>query len=259
MPDNLSKPHILITNDDGIHAAGLRALVEAMQSIAQITVVAPSHERSASAQSLTLRQPIYCDQIAENEYSIEGTPADAVILAFHTLLKQKPDLLILGTNPGGNMGENVYYSGTVAAAMEGAINRVPSIAVSVSYRTKEIDFAPAANFMLTLVPLIIKESLPPGILLNVNVPDPWTGEVRFTKQSSKITRNVLQPGSDPRGRRYFWLHEQKLEAGIEQESETVYIRDGAISITPLQLDHTHASSLNHLSHWKKLLESTAKP
>jgi 5'-nucleotidase len=143
--------------------------------------------------------------------------------------------------------------------MEGAINRVPSIAVSVAYRTKEIDFAPAANFMLALVPLIIREGLPPGILLNVNVPDPWNGEVRFTKQSSKITRNVLQPGSDPRGRRYFWLHEQKLVEGIEPDTDMAAIRDGAVSITPLQLDHTHASSLNHLSHWKKLLESIAKP
>ncbi len=179
MPDNLSKPHILITNDDGIQAAGLRALVEAMQSIAQITVVAPSHERSASAQSLTLRQPIYCDQIAENEYSVEGTPADAVILAFHTLLKEKPDLVISGINRGGNMGENVYYSGTVGAAMEGAINRVPAIAVSVSYKSKELDYAPAANFTRTLVPLILAEGLPPGILLNVNVPQSWNGRSPF--------------------------------------------------------------------------------
>jgi 5'-nucleotidase len=255
MPDNLSKPHILITNDDGIHAAGLRALVEAMKPIAQITVVAPSHERSASAQSLTLRQPIYCDQIAENEYSVEGTPADAVILAFHTLLKEKPDLVISGINRGGNMGENVYYSGTVGAAMEGAINRVPAIAVSVSYKSKELDYTPAANFARTLVPLILSEGLPPGILLNVNVPQSWNGEVRFTRQSSKITRNVLQPGADPRGRRYYWLHEQKRIEDIEPDTDIAAIRDGAISITPLQLDHTHAPSLNHLSHWTKLLES----
>src|ERR1700677_4772964 len=204
MPDNLSKPHILITNDDGIHAAGLRALVEAMQSIAQITVVAPSHNASASPQPLPLRQPIYCDQIAENEYSVEGTPADAVILAFHTLLKEKPHLVISSINRGGNMGENVYYSGTVGAAMEGAINRVPAIAVSVSYKSKELDYAPAANFTRTLVPLILSEGLPPGILLNVNVPQSWNGEVRFTRQSSKITRNVLQPGHDRRARIFYW-------------------------------------------------------
>src|SRR5271155_1573614 len=153
-------PNILITNDDGIHAPGLRALVEALAGLGTITVVAPSHERSAAAQSLTLRQPIYCDQIAEREYSIEGTPADAMILALHTLLKQKPDLVISGINRGGNVGENVYYSGTVGAAMEAAINRIPAIAVSVSSRDREFDFAPAARFTRSLAPLIIKEGLP---------------------------------------------------------------------------------------------------
>ena len=139
-------PHILITNDDGIHAPGLRALVDALKDDAQLTVVAPSRERSAAAQSLTLRQPIYMDQLAPNEYSIEGTPADAVILAFNAILKEKPDLVVSGINRGGNMGENIYYSGTVGAAMEGAINRVSSIAISVAYRGKEFDFKPAAQF-----------------------------------------------------------------------------------------------------------------
>src|SRR5215470_9932022 len=198
---------ILITNDDGIGARGLRALVDALKSDAEITVVAPSHERSAAAQSLTLRQPIYCDQIGESEFAIEGTPADAMILAFHTLLTEKPDLVISGINRGGNLGENVYYSGTVGAAMEAAINHVPAIAISVAYRGKSFDFGPAAQFARALAPLVIKEGLPEGVLLNVNVPQDWNGAVRFTRQSSKITRNVLKPGQDPRGRRYFWLTE----------------------------------------------------
>src|SRR5271170_6362596 len=120
----LLMPNILITNDDGIHAPGLRALAAALGDLGTVTIVAPSHERSASAQSLTLRQPIYCDQIAEREYSVEGTPADAMILAFHALLKERPDIVISGINRGANMGENVYYSGTVGAAREAAINRV---------------------------------------------------------------------------------------------------------------------------------------
>src|SRR6202453_5351171 len=111
-------PNILITNDDGIHAPGLRALVGAMADLGTVTVVAPSRERSAAAQSLTLRQPIYCDQIAEREYSVEGTPADAMIVALHTLLKEKPDLVVSGINPGANLGENIYYSGTGGAAIE---------------------------------------------------------------------------------------------------------------------------------------------
>ena len=248
----------MITNDDGIQAPGLRALVDALKNDAKITVVAPSHERSASAQALTLRQPIYMDQIADNEYSIEGTPADAVILALNVILTEKPDLVISGINRGSNMGENIYYSGTVGAAMEGAINRIPSIAISVAYRNKEIDFGPAAEFARTLIPIVLTEKLPPAILLNVNVPQIWDGSVRFTKQSSKITRNLLQPGTDPRGRKYFWLHEQKLIDDIEPETDLAAVRDGAVSITPLELDHTHGPSLQHLSHWASLLESVVK-
>src|SRR5580704_5139809 len=259
MPDNLNKPHILITNDDGINAAGLRALVEAMQSIAQITIVAPSHERSASAQSLTLRQPIYCEQVAEREFAVEGTPADAMILAFNKLLDHKPDIVVSGINPGGNLGENVYYSGTIGAAMEGAINRIPAVAVSVAYRGKNFDFAPAARFARTLIPVVLQEGLPKGVLLNVNVPQPWNGVVKFTRQSSKITRNLLQSGTDPRGRHYYWLHEQELTQGIEEGTDHAAIRDGAISITPLVLDHTHTTSLNHLSHWAKILEEISSP
>ncbi len=251
-------PNILITNDDGIHAPGLRALVETLKDLATITVVAPSHERSAAAQSLTLRQPIYCDEIAEREYSVEGTPADAMILAFHMLLSEKPDLVVSGINRGGNMGENVYYSGTVGAALEAAINRVPAIAVSLAYRGKDFDFAPAARFTRSLAPLILKEGLPPAVILNVNVPQPWTGAVRSTRQSAKITRNLLKPGTDPRGRRYYWLHEQQLIEGVDPDTDLAAIDQGAVSITPLELDHTHAPSLDHLSEWAKILEKNSR-
>jgi 5'-nucleotidase len=253
-------PNILLTNDDGIHAPGLRALLPALSDIGTVTVVAPSAERSASAQSLTLRQPIYCDQIGEREFSVEGTPADAVILAFHTLLPQKPDLVVSGINRGGNMGENIYYSGTVGAAMEGAINHVPAIAVSLSYKGKvaEYDFKPAAEFVRVLAPLVLQDGLPKGVMLNVNVPQPWKGGVRVTRQSSKITRNLLTPGQDPRGRKYYWLHEQQIVEGIEPDTDMAAIRDGAISITPLQLDHTHAQSMKHLGEWLRVLEPLVK-
>lgn len=254
-----ARPHILITNDDGIEAPGLRALVDGLQDTARLTVVAPSHERSASAQSLTLRQPIYCDQISENEYAVEGTPADAVILAFYMLLSEKPDLVISGINRGGNVGENVYYSGTVGAAMEGALNRVPSIALSLAYKGKDIDFSPAVRFAQVLAPLVLKQGLPNGVLLNVNVPRPWNGDVRVVRQSSKITRNVLQPGKDPRGRNYYWLHEQQVIEGIDPDTDQAAIRDGAISVTPLVIDHTHMPSLNHLSAWANILEAAYKP
>jgi 5'/3'-nucleotidase len=251
-------PNILITNDDGIHAPGLRALVNALASQATITVVAPLTEKSASAQSLTLRSPIYCDQLAEREWAVEGTPADAMILAFHTLLPEKPDLVVSGINPGANLGENIYYSGTVGAAMEAAINRVPAIALSLAYKSRKMDFSPAARFIQLLAPLILREGLPAGVMLNVNVPQDWGGEVRFTRQSSKITRNVLKPGTDPRGRRYYWLSEQQFTEGIEPDTDHAAIRDGAISVTPLEVDHTHTPSLEHLSHWARSLEEASR-
>jgi 5'-nucleotidase len=247
-------PHIVITNDDGIFAPGLRALLKGLEGLGTISVVAPSRERSAAAQSLTLRQPIYCDQVAEREWAVEGTPADAMIIALHTLFPEKPDLVISGINRGGNLGENVYYSGTVGAAMEAAINHVPAIAISLSFRGKDFNFEPAAQFARRLVPLVFKEGIPAGIVLNVNVPNKWKGDVRFTRQSSKITRNILQPGQDPRGRKYYWLHEQEVKEEVGPDTDYAAIFDSAISITPLELDHTHVPSLNHLSHWAKELE-----
>ncbi|HXQ27441.1 MAG TPA: 5'/3'-nucleotidase SurE [Candidatus Acidoferrales bacterium] len=249
---------ILITNDDGIHAPGLRALVQGIKDLGTVTVVAPSQERSAAAQSLTLRQPIYCDQIAEREYSIEGTPADAMILAIHKLLPERPDIVVSGINRGGNIGENIYYSGTIGAAMEAAVNRVPAIAVSVAYRGREFDFTPAAQFTHSLVPLVLREGLPAGVMLNVNVPQDWTGEVRITRQSSKITRNLLQAGTDPRGRHYYWLSEQQLTGEIDPATDHAAIRDGAASITPLEVDQTHPASLEHLAHWVKSLEEALR-
>jgi 5'-nucleotidase len=247
-------PNILVTNDDGIGAPGLRALANALAQIGTVTVVAPSRERSASAQSLTLRQPIFCEQVAEREWSVEGTPADSVILAFHALLKERPDLVVSGINRGSNLGENVYYSGTIGAAMEGAINGVPAIAISVASRAANVDFAPAADFIQRLAPLVLREGLPKGVLLSVNVPVSWNGGVRFTRQSPKITRNVLQKGEDPRGRTYYWLSEQRITEDIAKNSDHAAILAGEISVTPLVIDHTDAPSLNHLSHWKKLLE-----
>jgi 5'-nucleotidase len=253
-----SMPHILITNDDGIHAEGLRALVGALEDLGTVSVVAPSHERSAAAQSLTLRQPIFWEQIEENEWAVEGTPADAVILALNKLLPSRPDLVISGINRGGNLGENVFYSGTVGAAMEGAINHIPAVAISVVHRGRNFHYEHAARFAREMALLTLAEGMPEGVMLNVNVPLEWKGGVRFTRQSRKVTRNVLQEGTDPRGRSFFWLLEQEHIEGLDPESDYAAIFDGAISVTPLHLDRTHETSLNHISHWATILESNTR-
>jgi 5'-nucleotidase len=247
-------PHILITNDDGIYAEGLRALVEAVKDLGTVSIVAPSQERSGAGTSLTLRQPIFCERVAEREWSIEGTPTDAMIVALHQLFPQRPDLVISGINRGANLGENLFYSGTVGAAMEAVINRVPALAISLAHRGSDIVYDAAAQFARHLAKLTLAEGLPPGVLLNVNVPLGWEGGVQFTRQSKKVTRNVLQEGTDPRGRTYYWLSEQQVIDELEAGSDYAAVFSGAVSVTPLELGRTHGNLLNHLEHWAKLLE-----
>ncbi len=241
--------HILLTNDDGYQAEGLRALATALEGFATVSIVAPSREQSGTAQSLTLRQPIVCNKIAEREWAIDGTPADCVIVALHKLLPEKPDMVISGINHGANLGENVYYSGTVGAAREGALHHIPSLAISLCSKKTEAKFENPARVARATAEMILKEGLQDQVLLNVNVPEPWNGEVKFTRQSQKITRNQLSEGKDPRGRSYFWLFEQKINKNVEPDTDYAAILSGAVSITPLHLDPTHTESLNHLSHW----------
>ena len=248
-------PHILLTNDDGYQAEGLRALAEALKDFSTVSIVAPSKEQSGAAQSLTLRQPIVCNRIAEREWAIEGTPADCVIVALHKLLPEKPDMVISGINHGANLGENVYYSGTVGAAREGALHHIPSVAMSLCSKGAKVKFENSARVARAAAEMILKEGLPDQVLLNVNVPEPWNGEVKFTRQSRKITRNQLTEGKDPRGRSYFWLYEQKMDKDVEPDTDYEAIFAGAVSITPLHLDPTHTESLNHLSHWATPIEA----
>src|SRR5258708_7904815 len=241
--------HILLTNDDGYQAEGLRALAAALDPIATVSIVAPSREQSGTAQSLTLRQPIVCNRVAEREWAIDGTPADCVIVALHKLLPEKPDLVISGINHGANLGENVYYSGTVGAAREGALHHIPSVAMSLCSKKEKVKFENSARVARATAEMILKEGLQDQVLLNVNVPEPWNGGVKFTRQSQKITRNQLSEGKNPRGPSYFWLFAQPIDNDVEPDTHYSAIFSGAVSITPLHLDPTHAESLNHLSHW----------
>ncbi|HTP69488.1 MAG TPA: 5'/3'-nucleotidase SurE [Dongiaceae bacterium] len=253
---DVKKPTVLLTNDDGYQAAGLRVLAEELKDWAHLQIVAPSWERSGAAQSLTLRQPIVCHRISANEWAVDGTPADCVIVALHKLLGERPDLVISGINHGANLGENVYYSGTVGAAREATIHYVPALAVSLCSKKVNADFAPAARLARQAGELILKDKMPEQVLLNINVPGNWNGGVKFTRQSKKITRTALLEGEDPKGRPYFWLSEQKLsrETEVDGDSDYAAIFAGETSVTPLHLDPTHAESLNHLSHWAAKLE-----
>src|ERR1700726_5775 len=251
-------PHILLTNDDGIHAEGLRMLAGAFAGFADVSIVAPSSEQSGKAQSLTLRQPIICHPAGEREWAVDGTPADCVIVALHKLLPEKVDLVISGINFGANLGENVYYSGTVGAAREAALHHIPALAISLCSKGAGVKFDTAARVARSAAGLVLKEGLPDQVLLNVNVPEPWTGGVKFTRQSKKITRNQLSEGKDPRGRTYFWLFEQRIDGDVAPDTDYAAIFAGAVSITPLHLDPTDTKSLNHLSHWAGPIEQASK-
>ncbi len=248
-------PHILLTNDDGYHAPGLAALAAALRGWARLSIVAPNREQSGAAQSLTLRTPIVCHERAAGEWAVEGTPADCVIVALHKLLPEPPDLVFSGINHGANLGENAYYSGTVGAAREGALHHIPSCAVSLCSKNAAPDFAGAARIARNMAELILREGLPEQVLLNVNVPEKWAGEVKFTRQSRKITRNQLQEGRDPRGRTYYWLFEQRIDKDAESDTDYAAIFSRAVSVTPLHLDATHTESLNHLSRWAQPLRN----
>ncbi len=163
---------ILATNDDGIAAEGLRALERALAALGEVYTVAPREERSAASQSISLRRALSYERVEERRWAVDGTPADSVILALHHLLDFRPDLVVSGINHGGNLGKNVHYSGTVGAAAEAVQNGIPAIAISLCGRA-EFDFTAAADFSGKLVAQVLERGLPPGVLLNVNVPRRW--------------------------------------------------------------------------------------
>lgn len=248
----MSAKRILLTNDDGIQADGLRALEQGLVGLGEVVVVAPEREMSATSQSISIHLPLRVRAHDERHYAVSGTPADSVILALHQILKQKPDLVVSGINQGGNLGENVIYSGTVAGALEATLHGVAGIAISLASR-KSNDFSAAAAFAATLAAKVLEAGLPAGVMLNVNVPRGEVRGVRITRQSRKITQSVIHEKKDPRGRPYYWQDETAAFDKVEPDSDYAAIRNHEISITPLQVDRTDYPSLNHLSSWLPLL------
>ncbi len=239
---------ILITNDDGINAPGIKALEQSLATAGEVTVIAPDREMSATSQAISLHTPLRVHRIDDRHYSVGGTPADSVILALYHILPQRPDLLVSGINAGGNLGENVVYSGTVGGAVEGAVHGVPSFAISLASR-KDLDFSHAAAFAGQLAAKVLEDGLQPGMCLNVNVPRGEIHGVRITRQSQKITQNLVVKQFDPRGRPHYWLDETIELSDVEPDSDYGAILAHEISITPLQVDRTHYPSMNHLSQW----------
>ena len=245
---------VLLTNDDGVNAKGLLALKKELSRIGQVWAVAPDREQSATSHSLTLQHPLRINKIGERFYSVDGTPTDAVMLAVHAILKRRPDILISGINHGPNMGDDVSYSGTVAAAMEGTILNIPSIAVSnVNWDAKH--FESAARFVRKLAKFVLENGLPQYTFLNVNVPDRRQAAkgYKITRLGKRVYSDVVIETIDPRGRNYYWIGEQTpIWEKKADDTDFAAIKEGYISITPLHLDTTDYRAMEKIKGWKKL-------
>jgi 5'-nucleotidase len=243
-------PLILVSNDDGIHADGIVALAQALKPLGEIVVVAPDREQSAMSHALTLHRPLRVNARGEGQWAVDGTPTDCVNLAINGVLMRKPTLVVSGINAGANLGDDVTYSGTVSAAMEGTLLGVPSIAVSLVGR-HDFEFAPAARFAAELAARVMREGLPPDTLLNVNVPQPPDGRalagVAVTRMGRRRYSDAIIEKIDPRGKKYYWIGGAELDFEEIEGTDYFAIARDLISITPIHMDLTNYRSLELLS------------
>lgn len=251
--------HILLTNDDGVYAPGLKALRAELQKLGDVTVVAPVGEQSAVGHSITLLTPLVVQEVVdENQqamgWAVEGRPADCVKLALLELLPEKPDLVVSGMNAGSNTGINVLYSGTVAAAIEGAFFKVTSIAVSLEYtRPKPLDFPKAATLARKVIEQVMANKPPAGSLFNINIPSLEKGPVRGIRvvpQNLAPHQESFDRRIDPRGRVYFWNNPEYECREPHPDTDVSALADRFVTVTPLQFNMTHRDQLEHMNHWQ---------
>ena len=237
---------ILVTNDDGVHSPGIRALADAVRHLGDVTIVAPIQEASAIGHALTLRRPLRVDSIAPQVYAVDGTPTDCVNIAITHVLGGKPDLILSGINKGWNLGDDVTYSGTVSGALEGALLGVPSIAVSAQRVKDECDFTPGAQAAAVVAEQVFERGMPKFTLLNINTPSGPSKGFRVTVQAKRNHITVVSERMDPRHREYYWIEEGENQWEPHDRSDYQAVRDGYVSITPLQPDMTAHDALGYV-------------
>lgn len=241
---------ILLTNDDGIQSHGLQALAEQVGKLGEVVVVAPDRERSAVGHALTLHAPLRAHEYRQNWWAIDGTPTDCVSLGIHELVKSQTDLVISGINRGANLGDDITYSGTVAAAMEATLMGVPAFAISLDAPDFSHDgFAWAARVAVDIVQTLREHTLPADTFLNVNVPSGRPKGLQMTRQGKRIYEGAVVCNSDPRGNNYYWIGAGEL--GFQDLDGTDFnaIQAGHVSVTPLHLDLTNYAALERLRQW----------
>jgi len=247
---------ILVCNDDGVRAEGIAQLAASLRALGEVVVVAPDRERSAASHSLTLHAPLRIRDLGDGVFSVDGTPADCVYLGALHILERKPDLIVSGINHGSNIGDDVTYSGTIAAAIEGTILGIPSFAISQEARgdvprgaqSGRFDFANSADVAREVARRLLDNGLPaPDTLLNINVPHGPVAGVRCTRQGKRTYDQVVHQYTDPRGAPYYWIG-SGMAPHEEQDPDTDYqaLHSGFVSICPLHLDLTHYPSLEDM-------------
>jgi len=239
------KPLILLTNDDGFFAEGIQTLARHLKGLAEIFIVAPDREKSATSLSLTLRRPLRVERIKRNIYAVDGTPADCIYLALKKILPRAPNLIVSGLNHGPNLGQqDISYSGTVAAALQGTFLQVPSIAVSVlPGETGKFEFAFSAKLISEAAGRLLEKKLPVGLTLNINIPPPPVKGVKTTKLGEKRYDPEIIEKKDPRGNTYYWIASGKPKALGDEATDVRAVQLGFISITPLHADLTDYRAL----------------
>ncbi len=244
---------ILLTNDDGIHSEGIEKVEAALREIGDVYVVAPASEMSGASHSLTLSRPLRIRRIDERHWTVDGTPTDCVTLALNKILTSEshPDICVSGINHGGNLGDDASYSGTVAGALEATILGVPGVALSLVTR-ENFDFIHAASFAPTIVERVLREGLPEGTLLNINIPPGQIRGVRVTRQGLKNARPVISEHIDPRGKAYYWIGEEILSWNAPEGTDYTAVEQGFVSITPMRSDMTDHRALTALEKWNSM-------
>jgi 5'-nucleotidase len=247
---------LLLTNDDGILAHGLACLTAAAEPLGELTIVAPDREQSATSHSLTLHHPVRPVQRGDRRFQVDGTPTDCVMLAVEALMPERPDFILSGINHGQNMGEDVLYSGTVAAAMEGLALGIPSIAISFAGGDLRADLTHLQEQVEVLTPLLKHvtqlPAFPRDTLLNINLPPRPAGQVkgvRLTRLGRRVYSNSLKPMEDPWGRKIFWIGGGSISWTGLPDSDFQAVEDGYVSVTPLHLDLTNYGMLESPETW----------
>lgn len=243
--------HLLLSNDDGIHAIGLKLLAEALAPLGKISVVAPNRNRSAASNSLTLERPIRAQAVAENWYSVDGTPTDCVHLAITGLLDDEPDIVVSGINEGANLGDDVIYSGTVAAAIEGRFLGLPAVAVSSTSFQPEF-MSDAAEISYALISKLTKTTLPNDVIININIPDidkKNLAGVQTTRLGNRHKAEPVVEAKDPRGKPIYWVGAAGPEQDAGVGTDFYAVNNNFVSVSPMHLDLTHYEAMESVANW----------